>query len=793
MHIALINGFPRLSSAAEVEYIKRFVKAGSSLGHHVYEVITSDDIHACEPDFVLATHEFSAKLTPFFTVGALWSPPEFYDRDPLRVRSILSYDAYLVGAESVGRFIDDLEFSTGIKKSRSEFLFLPAALASDYTSRPIGASFSVAYIGVHWDGQRHGGLLSELARTGYLNLYGPPNSWKEYGQWYRGPVPFDGASVITALSRHGIALCLHKEEHRRADTPSMRLFEAGAAGCLIISDEIPFARRVLGENAFYLDLNKGAKENSVVIKGIVQWANENPELANAMAARSHKILKEQFSIESQVEKCCEFVNIAKQRKLKGQGDAIDCFALNHTRQAAGISSDLDKKARPAFAVTLQNPKKAIVDVIVRTGGRDLQLLRRALRCITQQNIGTYRILVVDYKGRDDVRILAEQEQTSRVKIEYLRCEDTGARSTALWAGLQQVTAPFFANLDDDDTISPDHFSSLLKVASDFPDHDLYYSGCIRVEEDQGDHVAAPNFAGPMEIEIPERKELRFLEKFNLARLVSFDNFVASNSFIARTDCLDARTLLDPHLIVGEDMYLLFMLARRKPFKANMVPTAFWHWRSTSQDNSMLKVDPDIWGKEGQKLISRLSQEQYYNGLTFNALQHLMDRKSSEWIWPSLPAKISPGEEFYLTSKYVIHGRQRNFHMAEASGVWSASTDATLQIRLTEAVTNVGLRLSFMVAGETSQSCQPVYATVNGQVLFKGEVNAWALTIAERNFQFSPSTYTLFIRVRCGQTVNPKKLGMSDDERDLGVFISTISYTHMVAFREKQRLIGKQDE
>ena len=48
------------------------------------------------------------------------------------MKSILSYDAYLPGSQCVSRFLDDLEFSTGIRKPRSAFPFLPTAPRTEF-------------------------------------------------------------------------------------------------------------------------------------------------------------------------------------------------------------------------------------------------------------------------------------------------------------------------------------------------------------------------------------------------------------------------------------------------------------------------------------------------------------------------------------------------------------------------------------------------------------------------------------------------------------------------------------
>lgn len=760
MDIAVVNGFPRFSGSAEIEYITRFLKAAQRLGHRAYEVVTSDDINECRPDFVLVTHEFTPKLTPFFTVGALWSPPDFFSRDPRRVRSIQSYDAYLVGAPSVSNFLDEVEFSTEVKKPRSDFYFLPTALSTEFKPRPLGDHFELVYFGVHWDGLRHNELLERLSDSGELNLYGPPGSWSSYPKSYRGAVAFDGNSVSDTLSRHGIALCIHKQEHYRANTPSMRLFEAAAASCLIVSDGIAFAREVLGDTAFYLDMSAPAEKIASDVLDIVKWANENPTLANAMAKRSHDILNENYSIERQLKDCCAFVELAKRTASLKIKSAVNDFSLSIPRQ------------KP------HGRRPALVDVIIRTGGRDLGLLRRSIRSITAQTFGNFRILLVDYKNREDVRQVAIQEETSRVEITYLQSPDTGARSTALWTGLKNVTAPFFANQDDDDTCSVDHLPSLLKASKDFPNHDLYYSGLVRVEEDTGDYIAAPNFQGPLDIEISERRDLVFLDPFNLSNLIGLRNFIGSNSYIARSSCLEPRLLTDPLLVVGEDMYLYLMIARKRAFKCSGTPTAFWHWRSTSKGNSMLNVEDECWQREGHKLLRMVANEQFYGGLTFSAMRLMLSDMAAQ-SWPLMPTVFPVGEEHYLSSNYLPPDRQLCFHGAEPHGIWSSAKKAMLRVRLAEETKSVTVRLTFNTAGSVDSKSQIVVIDINGQNFFRGRVENGATMAVERDIEFQRVMHSLFITVRCESLLNPAAAGVGSDARDLGVCLSKLSYVMLL--------------
>ena len=773
MHIALVNAFPCLPSSAEVEFIARFRLAAQRTGHRAYEVVTSDDIHDCKPDLVITTHEFTSKLTPFFTLGAMWSPPAFFEQDPRRIKAVLSYDGYLVGAPSVHRFLNDLEFSTGVRKPRSDFRFLPTAAETEFAPRDAGAPFELCYVGVRWDKARHDGLLKQLNEKRLINIYGPGDAWEGFEQTYRGALPFDGASLSGALRRHGIALCIHKVEHRLADIPSMRLFEAAAAGALIVADELPFARETLGDSAFYIDLRDGDDANLRRIEEIIAWANAHPRAATAMAERSHAILRDQFGIEALVRKTCDFAQSSKQEMAERRLQAV-------SRLAAATEPTQPPAAEPYLA--LPATIAPMVDVVIRTGGRDLASLRRAVRSVREQSAGRYRILLVDYRARADLARFIEEERTAALEIRYLSCADTGFRSTALWTGLQAVTAPFFAMLDDDDSLMPDHFPSLLTAAEAAPQKGFFYTGVLRVEDDAEDFIWAPNFNGALQVDVAERRELKFLDRFDLARFVGFDNFIQSNTWIARSSLLDTETLADPDLIVSEDMYLYFMLLRKTDFQLVPCATAYWHWRSSQRDNSMLHVTQDIWAREGRRLLLRLHQLVLHNGLTFATMRRLIDRSppgEAEPIWPQSSARVPLGTQTYLGRDVVAFARQRGLNGPEAEGVWTADRDATLQVSLSEPVETVRVGLRLLVAMNRAGRRQVVELLVNGLPVFAGPLDGWTSTDLEQDLVFRQPTKLLNITVRCRYTICPREEGIGADDRQIGVFLSMLTCTRLV--------------
>ncbi|RZL43517.1 MAG: glycosyltransferase [Variovorax sp.] len=612
MRIALVNTFPRRPQSPELEFIRKFAIAAIATGHQTFEVETSDEILKLQPDFVIAAHELSPKLTSFFTAGVIWKQPLDYMQNPRSKRSIRSYDAYLVGSQACREFLDSMEFATGIRKPRGNFEFLPSAPVVLQNIRKT-RELSLCFIGMNSGNEERSLLLREIAAVLPMHVYGPEEGWANHADLYRGTIPFDGISVQETLACHGIALCLHSKPCRNQNIPSSRIFEAAAAGCLLIVDDLPFAKQLFGDSAFYIDGGGNPQETALEIKRIVKWANDHPEAAIEKRRRSREVFIQNHALERIVNETCRFVEGAKKERLQNEQSAV-------------------RALRDLYAHASRSPgDDGLVDVIMRTGGRDLDSVRRALVSLDAQTEGSYRVLLVDYKGRADVEELARTASTSRTSIEYVRCEDTGARSTSLWAGLNRVQAPFFANLDDDDTLAPDHFAGLLATAFEHPDHDLYYGGAIRLEEALDQYIHAENFSGSMPGIVKERRELVFLEPFNLSRLIATDNYITSNSFIARSSALDERALVDPHLIVAEDMYLLLMLARRRSFICNNRPTSHWHWRSTSIDNSMIGIQKSIWQAEGSRLLLRMDQEVFPTALTFGAMR-LICKPGEEGAW-----------------------------------------------------------------------------------------------------------------------------------------------------------------
>ena len=301
MRLAIQDSWPNLPESAEREFIARFKIACGNIGVECEAVVTSDEINEYKPDAVLVSHEFSRKLTGYPTIGMIWSPLSFFQDDPYRVKSLLSYDGYLVGNRTIGTYLRDIQVGLSARKPVSANTFLPTSYRNDIVALEHNAKPSMCYVGVHWDGARHRDLFDVLSRRRLVTCYGPEQSWKRIPDTYGGNLPFDGRSVIETIGRHGLALCLHKTEHRLEDTPSMRLFEAMSVGALPICDEIGFARRHLADFAYFIDMTQSPDALADRIEEILEEVRGNPEAASARARAAKAWFDANWSLEKKIE------------------------------------------------------------------------------------------------------------------------------------------------------------------------------------------------------------------------------------------------------------------------------------------------------------------------------------------------------------------------------------------------------------------------------------------------------------------------------------------------------------
>ncbi len=584
--VALLNAFPNLPHSAEREFIARCVAVLGALGHEARSVVTSDDIIAFNPDLVIVTHEFVAKTTEHFTVGLLWSPTQFYRDDEERLKAIRSWDLAVPINAATRRVARDLHFPLRHDSGVSELDFYPSAPVVELPLPDAGA-LSVAYVGAHWDGQRHRRLLEELARATDLHVYGPQGAWDFLPNNYRGSIPFDGHSLVQTLNRHGVVLALHKPEHAEEETPSMRVFEACSARCAVITEPMQPLVDLFGDSLRYVDMSLSPRRLAQDIGDIVARFRSEPGLFEQTVRQAHQVFATRASLEHLLTALLD--------------DAVEHKA----------------RALQAQAVTAAAPDAPEVAFIIRCGSRPLAVVQRAVAGLAAQSYRRIGLIFVRFAPLEGFADWLEVlRSTGRFSfVQEVLAPGGGLRSAAMWAGLRAVRSELFGLHDDDDELFPEHVAQLVEVLALQPDCGLAFAGAVKQEEDGAFQNQHERFRGALQVEIAERRALKFMDDFSLDRLLRFDNVIQSNAWLARQQVLTDDVLDDPGLEVAEDVYLYLLLASRHRLQFSGRVSAVWNWRSNGGDNSMLAVSQQRWTACAHAINRRLAGVQFPGGFS----------------------------------------------------------------------------------------------------------------------------------------------------------------------------------
>jgi hypothetical protein len=530
---------------AETEFSRRIQEAARRLGWDAAEVGSSTEIKRFKPDFVVALHFRTPKLTQYPTYGSMVTPPSFFADDDQFIKNILSYDTYLCSSEHIKSWLKDILYLT-----QKNYFFVPwytTCQLVPYRAPQIEVP-RLFYSGTNWDGPRFGELFARLDTEPFLEIYGPKSAWTHIKHSYRGALPFDGVTILNALNTAGVGLCLHRKEHCDAATPSSRIFEIAASGAVAICQEHPFIKNVFQDSVLYLECTDDAQRLAGQISEYMQWIADNPEGALRLSRRAYDIFAQNYTLEKLLADLAPRHQQLVERKK---------FTPNRSPKALG-----DKSAQ----------------FIVRVGDRGAGYVERALDSIACQSYPHVGAIVVQYKEVPNLSRLLDK-YNNRLPIQLVHSSYTGSRSTQLWDGLKAVSSEYFCVLDDDDAIHPNHLSLLVQLLDQFGDCGVAYSGAIRIWESG----PAPGVSA----ELPaEPSELMYFEPFDLGRLVTLDNFITSNAFVARGSLLNDLGN-DPQLPLLEDLFLLLFLCRKTNFVFSYEATCEFCWRGQKNDNSVL--------------------------------------------------------------------------------------------------------------------------------------------------------------------------------------------------------------
>lgn len=547
MKIAIHNAFAG-EKFAETELSRRICLAANNIGWEAVEVNSAVEINNVEPDFVLVTHFNTPKLSRFPTYGCMWNPPCFFDQyaqfiskygdeykqQKMPYHNIFSYDGYLSSSSVIDQWLIDQLGKTGKK-----FFIAPFFTSCNQTAylQPNLHDPRLVYVGSNWDGKRFKQLFKRLDAQDFMQVYG--SNWDYLKHSYKGALPFDGVSVLNTLNRAGVGLCLHRPEHSEAETPSMRIFEIVASGAIAICGEHKFIREAFGDSVLYIDIDASVMEQVQQISDHMNWIKNNPQLALEMSQQAHSIFTQKYSLE----KLLLDILPHHQELIKNKGF---------------IKIDLPQFDQPQ------------VQFIVRVGDRPLSMLKRCLDSIARQTYGNIGVILVKYQAIQELTELINSYQ-DMIHIIIIESESTGFRSTQIKDGIRAVSAPYFGILDDDNIFHPNHTYTLRSLLEKMPEIGVAYSGAIKTTEDF-DNSEIIN------------KELAYFHDFNLKKIARFQNFIPSNSFIARSSLITDIYQADPQLQTAADFYLILELCRKSIFLFSYEVTSEFYWCSTLKHN-----------------------------------------------------------------------------------------------------------------------------------------------------------------------------------------------------------------
>ncbi len=527
-----------------------FVAAGKSKGIEVREFFNIQELEAFQPDFVINFNYLFPKLTRFPTYAAIASPLD--DAPNCFLPILITFDGYVaIPGGKVEQFTADMCF-------RMNKLY-PAPYISghhvpDFDYPPTNlAQAELIYCGHNWD-KRNLKLLELLSKHEWFKVYGMAKQWKNVAVNYRGDLPYDGKSLLNAYRTAGVGLSLQGKAFVDYNIASNRIFEITASGAVAIVQRMPFIEEHFGDSVLYIDHTRPDEQLYKDVLAHMNWVRTHPEEAAQKAERATQVVREKFTSERMLE---EFIQYHKESMKYG-----------------GFSLPIPKERQPEIAV------------IVRMGGRPIEMVRRAFNSLKNQVYKNIRPVLVLYRKPDYLEELLNEYKTFFSKIDIVECLD-GIRSTTLWAGLNHVynqNISYFSILDDDDEYFPNHISNLFLT--------------LQKHAQQG---GASKWAYSLWLSEHENKKFDYWDiqenrKFDKNRVSSLQKSIEEEiwglspaSVLIKTSLLDVDMLQDPKMHTGEDSYLWQSL-----FVKNLPVPSFWLTALVHKhdDNSNFATHPE---------------------------------------------------------------------------------------------------------------------------------------------------------------------------------------------------------
>lgn len=347
---------------AELETRIRFRYCTEKLGFDFYEldtegfdIETGKHAESLDIDFIFSHDtgvDWWKPLPDIYSCFAHWSPNGFIIREGFE-----SYFAWMSKYDVVTGGYESKKIQQAIE-NHPDVYFDPLKITSSISKDFIKAvekkdTYKLFYVGINLEKiqkakTRYLDMIKYLDDIDLIDIYGPneclgvKNIWEGFKN-YKGEIPFDGYSIIDKISESGISLALNSPIHNYNDTVSNRIYEAAAAGAVIISDDNKYVRQYFGDSIFYIDVNLSEKEQITEICNIVSFIKKNPDRAYDMAKNAQEIFLHKLSLDQQVLDWFIFMEKNRSRTLEEKKlvDVI-CF-LESIDDFVEINRELEKQ------------------------------------------------------------------------------------------------------------------------------------------------------------------------------------------------------------------------------------------------------------------------------------------------------------------------------------------------------------------------------------------------------------------------------------------------------------------
>lgn len=316
----MVYTWPGSIRSAEYEFAKRLQVAARNIGYEVIFISkrgcvldswfreTQQIIDPEKLKFIITIHYDDFKMIDGFYYHALWYPIETftqYSSSPNLMQNILSNDDFLIYDDGgMKNFIKSMLGNNILELDQASSL-TPSFPASAI-KKPIPLKIPILfYCGINWEKElkitsRHEAFFNMLDVMDNVRFFGPEINWKDYKN-YCGQIPFDGFSILEEIRKCGVVLALSSKWHYRAGSVTNRIYEACAAGAVIITDDNTFVKKNFGDTVLYIDFDSN-RPNLMVkqVKSHLEWIRKNPKEAMELASRSQAIFLKKFTLEKQI-------------------------------------------------------------------------------------------------------------------------------------------------------------------------------------------------------------------------------------------------------------------------------------------------------------------------------------------------------------------------------------------------------------------------------------------------------------------------------------------------------------